>query len=101
MTEIGMAQAIEQMKIELQKAIAAKGDGAIQFPVEGVEIELQVGITKEGGANGGIQLHVLTLGASGKYSKEAIQTVRLSLGAPVTASGKPVWVSELSDIVPE
>ncbi|MFE7189502.1 trypco2 family protein [Kitasatospora sp. NPDC057541] len=101
MTEIGLAQAIEQLKTELQQAITANEPGSLQFPVKGVEIELQVGVTKEGGANGGIKLHVLSLGASGKYAKESVQTVKLSLGAPVTATGEPVKVSERAKTLPK
>ncbi|MFE6745291.1 trypco2 family protein [Kitasatospora purpeofusca] len=100
MTEIGLAQAIEQLKTELQQAVTANTNG-IQFPVKGVEIELQVGITEEIGGKGGIKLHVLTLGASGSYAKESVQTIKLSLGTPVNANGTPVWVSQQSETLPD
>lgn len=101
MTEIALTEAVEQLRNELAKAVASKPENAIQFPVEGVTVAFQVGITKEGGASGGIKFHVLELSASGKYSKEAVQTVTVALGAPVNEAGERIWVADQSPAMPQ
>jgi hypothetical protein len=101
MSEIGLAEVIEQVRAELARAVAARPEGAIEFPVESVSASFQVGVMREGGGEGGINVWVLQLGASGKYAQESVQTITLELGAPVDGDGNPVRVASRRGKLPE
>jgi hypothetical protein len=96
MDEIGIVDAIAAVRSELRRAVEAQSDDDIQFPIAGVQLEFQVGIT--GGGHGGakVGIHVLELSAGGKYEKESIHKVVLSLGAPVDSAGRTIKVTRLS-----
>lgn len=100
MSEIGLADVIEQVRAELAAATAARPAGAAEFPVESVSMTFQVGVTKEAGTNAGIKVWVLEAGASGKYAQESVQTVTVELGAPVDRYGNPISVSGRSTGLP-
>jgi hypothetical protein len=78
---------IEKLREELS-ALTEKVDGEdLRFAVEAVDVELHVGVTKEGTAGAKAKFWVLELGGEGKYGMERTQTIKLSLkprlkGAP-------------------
>ena len=45
-----------------------------------------------GGGRGGVRFYVVELGGSGSYAREEIQTVTVTLGAPVDHNGDPVKI---------
>ncbi len=100
MPQIGLGEVIAQLRAELSEAIAARSADAIQFPVENVTVSFQVGVTKEGDGGGKLRLHVLELSASGKYSRETIQTVNVELGRPVDPYGRQISVNQTSTSKP-
>ncbi|WP_432979457.1 trypco2 family protein [Dactylosporangium sp. CA-233914] len=93
MSEIGLVEAIAKVRAELADAVAQAANESVQFPVGAVTIEFQVGVTKDGGANGGVRLWVLQLGGTTKYAKETVQTIRVELGAPVGPDGERILVN--------
>ena len=71
---------------------AAGGAAGFQFPVAGVQLEFHVGVTKTGEGKAGVKFYVVELGGSGSYAREEIQTVTVTLGAPVDHNGDPVKI---------
>jgi hypothetical protein len=60
--------------------------------VAGVQLEFHVGVTKTGEGKAGVKFYVVELGGSGSYAREEIQTVTVTLGAPVDHNGDPVKI---------
>jgi hypothetical protein len=91
MSEIGIVDAIEAVRSELLAAMASQGS-EIQFPIVGVQIEFQIGVTK--GGQGGLKARawVLELGTDAKYEHKSVHTVTLSLGAPIDERGDTIKV---------
>ncbi len=66
MDRIGVSETIDALRAELRAAITQAEGQEIQFPVGGVQLEFQVGITREGSADGKLKVWVLELGVSGR-----------------------------------
>jgi hypothetical protein len=60
---VGLADAIEQVRAELEKAIKDGQESLVAFRAGPVEMEFEVAFTRTGGVNGGFQLSVLSFGA--------------------------------------
>lgn len=90
--EIGLVEAIEAVRAELTRAVEENVDKDIQFPVDKVELEFHVGVTRGAGATGGIRFWVIELGGKASYESESVHTVKVSLGAPVDSQGKTIKV---------
>ena len=60
--EIGITDAIAAVRAELTRAVEENADQDIQFPVNGVDLEFHVGITRSAEATGGIRLWVIDVG---------------------------------------
>ena len=85
--KIGLGVVIDQLRKEIAEQVLTSKNEDLQFALKAVEMEFQVGVTWEAGGNGKLTFHVLELGAEGKYARESVQTVKLSLeprekGAP-------------------
>ena len=65
-----------------------------------MQLEFHVGVTKTGGGKAGVKFYVVELGGSGSYAREEIQTVTVTLGAPVDHHGDPVKIYRGSDQMP-
>ena len=72
---IGLAELIEQVKLELLTPALDKETDIPLLSVEEVELELQVTVKKEG--KGGIKIYVLELGGGG--SRDDVQKVKVKL----------------------
>ena len=92
MQQLGLAETMEALRAELAQAAAAGAAAGFQFPVAGVQLEFHVGVTKAGEGKAGVRFYVVELGGSGSYAREEIQTVTVTLGAPVDDNGDPVKV---------
>jgi hypothetical protein len=57
-----------------------------------VQLEFHVAVTKSGAGRAGVRFWVVELGGSGSYVREEIQTVTVTLGAPVDHNGDPVKI---------
>ena len=92
MEQLGLAEAMEALRAELAQAAADGAGAGFQFPVAGVQLEFHVGVTKAGEGRAGVKFYVVELGGSGKYAREEIQTVTVTLGAPVDQRGDLVKI---------
>jgi hypothetical protein len=91
-SEIPLSETIESLRAQLGEAIAAGSDQEIQFPVDGIELEFHVGVTRNVGGGGGLRFWVVELGATTGYSDESIHTLKVILGAPVDQTGETVKI---------
>jgi Trypsin-co-occurring domain 2 len=89
---LGLAESVEALRAELARAATAGAGAGFQFPVTGVQLEFHVGVTKAGEGSAGVRFWVVELGGSGSYAQEEIQTVTVTLGAPVDDNGDPVKI---------
>ena len=83
MEQLELAETVEALRAELARAAAAGAGAGFQFPVAGVQLEFHVAVTKTGEGRAGVKFWVVELGGSGSYAREEIQTVTVTLGAPV------------------
>ena len=93
MQKIGLIETIEALRVELAEAVARGKNQEVQFPVGPIELEFQVGVTREADGSAGVKFWVLELEAKGRLSNEVIQKVTVKLEAPVDRSGRPIKVS--------
>lgn len=92
MEKIGLPETVDALRSELVAAMTAGEGQPIQFPLGSVQLEVQVGITKETSGDGKVRLWVLELGAGGSYTHEVIQKLTITLQPPVDLQGRPVKV---------
>jgi hypothetical protein len=90
--QLELAETVEALRAELARAAAAGSGSDFQFPVAGVQLEFHVGVTKTGEGGAGVRFWVVDLGGSVRYAREEIQTVTVTLGAPVDQNGDPVKI---------
>ena len=100
MEQLGLAETMEALRAELAQA-AAEG-AAAGVPVPGRRGA--AGVPRRGDqvrrGQGGVKFYVVELGGSGNYAREEIQTVTVTLGAPVDHHGDPVKIYRGSDQMP-
>jgi hypothetical protein len=76
---IELRSVIDQLREELYALTETVGGEDLRFAVENVEVELHVGVTKEGKAGAKAKFWVLEVGAEGKYGTVQTQTIKLKL----------------------
>jgi Trypsin-co-occurring domain 2 len=87
---IGLAEAIGRVRAELEDA-RVRGEGQdLQFRLDEVALEFAVELKREGGAEAGIKLWVVSVGAKGKVSSAHTNKVTVSM-VPQVKSGAE-WV---------
>ncbi|MBB5081508.1 trypco2 family protein [Nonomuraea endophytica] len=96
MAELGLAEAIAEIRRELMDAMAKGADADIQFPVGEVTLEFHVGVKKSGEGSGKVKVWVIEAGAGGKIEHDQVQTVTVVLQPPVDRDGKPIKVARRS-----
>jgi hypothetical protein len=90
---LGLADAIEAVRRELQLAQQRGAGQAVQFRVGPVELQLQVEMGTSVRGEGGIQVWVVSAKGSGERTSSTSHTVRVQL-TPETASGADVLVAD-------
>ncbi|MGN9781328.1 trypco2 family protein [Nonomuraea sp. ZG12] len=88
-----LAATIAALREELAEAMRAARDADVRFEVGQVQVEFNIGVTRETGGQGKAKFWVLELGGESSYQKEEIQRVTLTLEAPVDRAGRPVRVT--------
>jgi hypothetical protein len=90
---IGLAEAIGQVRAELERAIEDGKQSAVAFRPGPVELEFEVGFARTGGVSGGFQLSVLSLGAKLERSSTTTHRVRVAL-TPVDRQGRDKLIGD-------
>jgi hypothetical protein len=80
---IGLREVVDQLREELGLMMDTASGEALRFAVESIDIELQVGVTKEAKAGAKASFVVFGIGAElggeGKVATERTQTIKLTL----------------------
>jgi hypothetical protein len=96
---VPLAGLIRVLRSELSVA-HGEGEGAdISFAVGPIELDLDIGVTKEGGGDAGIRFWVVSLGAKGSYQKVQTQHIKLTL-IPQLPDGTDLKVATTGQIDP-
>lgn len=100
---IGLADALEALRQELASAHAKAAEQDVQFPINALTVQLQVGLTRSQEGNAGFRVPLVgaQLGGSTGSERETWQTVILELGAPVDRLGNPLKVASAGDELKE
>lgn len=91
---IGLAEAIGQVRAELERATKEGASSAVAFRPGPVELEFEVAFARTGGVNGGLQLSVLSFGAKRERSSTSTHRVRVAL-TPVDRAGSDVLIGDV------
>jgi hypothetical protein len=96
---IGLDEVLEALRADLALVRAKSAGADIQFPIESLTVELQVGVTRSKGGQAGFRVPVLDLGLGGNVGvdRQNMQTVTVVFGGPVDPAGAPVKVATASD----
>lgn len=76
---IGLRKVVDQLREELFALTETVSGEDLRFAVESVEVELHVGVAKEGGGSGKVSFWVVEIGGEAKYATEQTQTIKLTL----------------------
>ena len=90
---VGLADAIGQVRAELEQAIKDGQESAVAFRAGPVELEFEVAFTRTGGINGGFQLSVLSFGAKREKSAAATHRVKVAL-TPADREGRDMLIGD-------
>jgi NTP-dependent ternary system trypsin peptidase co-occuring protein len=87
MRDIGLAEAIEELRRELGVAQDAGANQQLRFEVAEVEIELLVELTREGGGEAKVAFGVVSVGGNARASHANAHRLRLKLNVKDEALG--------------
>ncbi|MFO1036166.1 MAG: trypco2 family protein [Geminicoccaceae bacterium] len=90
---IPLAEAIKDLRAELLEAMREGADKGLRFRLKPVELELNLSMSREGGAGGKVKFWVVELGADGKLQQATTHRLKLIL-EPRGPGGKEVDVSD-------
>jgi Trypsin-co-occurring domain 2 len=83
--DVPLASAIDALREELVAAVQEGKDQDVRFALGPIELEFQVEVSREAGAQAGVKFWVVSLGGKGSRTSGTTHTVRLSL-SPVLAA---------------
>ena len=86
LVRVELAVAIGQVREQLAKAIEEGKDSPVAFRAVPVELEFEVAFTASGGADVGVRVWVVSVGAKGEVSRAATNRLKVTL-TPVDRAG--------------
>ena len=92
MPNITLADAIQNLRSELSRAMEAGATEALRFRLGPIEMELEIEVGREAEGKGGIKWWLIEAGGGTKQSSSSTHKIKLRLD-PLTISGDPVDVS--------
>jgi hypothetical protein len=90
---VGLADAIGQVRAELERAIKDGEKSSVAFRAGPVELEFEVAFTRTGGIDGGFQLSVLSFGTKREKSTAATHRVKVAL-TPADREGRDMLIGD-------
>jgi hypothetical protein len=88
---VGLTEAIAALRRELNSALSASAGEEVRFRLGQVDLEFQVDVTREAGANGGIKFWVVSLQGKGDLKSMSRHLLKLTL-QPVGSDGADLLV---------
>jgi hypothetical protein len=77
--QIGLAEAIKNLRMELQEAMN-EGDGKkLRFEAQDIELEFKCVVTRQADAKADVKFWIIDAGAEGKIEDVKTQTIKLKL----------------------
>jgi hypothetical protein len=76
---IELAEVVNQLRSELEFAQGGAAEEELRFELGPIELEVTVGLTKEGGAGAKVRFWVAEVGAEAKASAMSTQRIKLTL----------------------
>jgi hypothetical protein len=92
---IDLAEAIQQLRAQLVKAVEEGKDKELKFGLDTIELELQVAVTKGAGGKAGIKVWLINAEGDSSVAKESLQKVKLVL-KPKGPGGGEVLLGDTS-----
>ena len=99
--EIGLAEAMESLRAEVEAAASAGATSGTHFPIVGIQVELQVAVKREAKLSGKAKFWVVEADGSGSLAKDEIHKVVVTLGTPIDAGGAPISITRAMNDKPE
>jgi hypothetical protein len=90
---IGLADAISNVRAELERAIAEGDESVIGFDPGPVELEFEVGFQTTKGGSGGIRVWVVSVDAKGEATRSGTHRLRVTV-TPVRRDGAASAVAD-------
>lgn len=96
---IGLTAVIGSLRAELIAAQEEAEGQDLRFPIEKLTVELKVAVTRSVDGKAGFKVPLLgaQFGGSAGYKSEELQTITVTLGAPLGADGTPITVDRASE----
>jgi hypothetical protein len=90
--KVQLADAIAALRAEIEKARRASEEASLRFRIGPVQLEFELTLEKETGADAGIRFWVVSIGAKGSLASARTHRVKLTL-TPEMDDGEPPYVS--------
>ncbi|MCX5440913.1 hypothetical protein OHB53_11580 [Streptomyces sp. NBC_00056] len=90
---IELSTVIQELRTELNTAIAGGAGEELRFELGPIELEVSVAITKEGGGGAKVRFWVVDADAHGKVAGATTQRIKLQLEPKLAATGSRPEVS--------
>ena len=97
MGEMGLAEAVAQLRSEIVASMAAAMDEAVRFQIGAIELELQVHLVTKAGVKGEAKWVVVSFGADASTERTHTHRIKLTLTPLLDGDGRVV----ISDVVPK
>jgi Trypsin-co-occurring domain 2 len=81
----GLADSLTALRMELTSALVTGKDDPLKFQLNSILLEMEVVVTKDAGADGGVRFGVVSFGAKGSIADAKTHKLTLSL-QPITFS---------------
>lgn len=94
---VRLADAVELVRSELQEARERGASSSLAFVPGPVELEFEVVFDATAGADAGIRVWVVSLGAKGEVTRGQTQRLKVTLSPVDRATGKAPQISDVSD----
>jgi hypothetical protein len=90
---IELAEVVRELRGELDRARAAAGDEELRFELGPIELEVTVGLVREGGAGAKVRFWVVELGGDARATATSTQRVKLTLQPTLADAAARPYVS--------
>jgi hypothetical protein len=94
---VGLADAIERVRSELERAAVAGAGSSIAFKPASVELEFDVVFDASASGDAGVRVWVVSIGAKGEVSRGQTQRLKVTLSPIDRATGGDAVVSDEGD----
>jgi hypothetical protein len=92
--QVGLSDAIGQVRAELERAIQAGRESPVAFRAGPVELEFQVAFEATASVDGGVRVWVLSAGAKGEATRSTSHRLKVTL-TPTDRQGNDTLIGSI------